>query len=81
MVRLRYTDQYDLLWTEWFTAGPNYVIRGVINKPNNYYEIRQFDNTLVTSGTAKSLRQAKSKVKELLQESGVNFEGEIRSKK
>jgi hypothetical protein len=80
MVRLRYNDQCGLLWTEWFTVGPNYVIRGVINKENNYYEIRQFDNTLVNSGNAKTLRQAKTKIKELLVHNGVNFIGEIRSK-
>lgn len=78
MIRVKYTEVYGLLRTDWFTVGPNLVIRGVINTTNNYYELREFDNKLITSGTAKTLRAAKTKVKELLQEAGVNFGDEIR---
>lgn len=81
MIRIKYTEVYGLLRTDWFTVGPNMIIRGIINLENNYYEIRQFDQSLVTYGKARSLRQAKDFLRRGLTSSGVNFDGEIRKRK
>lgn len=68
------------LHTDWFTVGPNKVIRGIIDTNSDKFYIREFDSSLVISGQAKDLRQAKALVKKHLRESGVNFTDEIRSR-
>jgi hypothetical protein len=63
--------------TDFFTVGPNQIVRGLIN-PDFSYSIHDFDADILYSGKASSLRAAKAKVRELLILCGVKFNGEIR---
>ena len=78
MTRLKYYNDGELLTTDWFTIGPNLVVRGTINTKTFQYTIKQFDSQQVMSSTAKNLRDAKDKLKKELIKSGVIFDGEIR---
>jgi len=78
MTRIKYMSQYGLLWTDWFTVGPNIIIRGVIDTTNFRYEIREFDSSIVMDGTGDSLRHCKELIRQGLIDSGVKFDGEIR---
>jgi hypothetical protein len=78
MTRLKYFNTDDLLYTDWFTIGPNLVIRAIINIKTHTYQIIEFDSEMVLEGKAKNLRQAKDKVKTELVKCGVVFDGEIR---
>ncbi len=80
MVRLKYTALDNLLYTDWFTLGPNFVVKGIINTRTYHFQIVEFNSELVYEGQAKDLRQAKAMLKNQLVSAGVNFEGEIRSK-
>ena len=78
MIRLKYTEVCGLLKTDWFTLGPNLIVRGVIDLENNNFIVHSFDSDNIYTGQAKDLRQAKSKLKTQLKRVGVNFEDEIR---
>ena len=78
MTRLKYYSIDTLLYTDWFTLGPNLIVRGIINTETFTYQIVEFDSELVSEGKADNLRQAKSMMKNTLLKAGVNFEGEIR---
>lgn len=80
MVRIKYSEAPDLLYTDWYTIGPNFIVRAIINTKTFTYQIVEFDSELVYDGQASSLRQAKDIVKNKLIEAGVNFEGEIRNR-
>lgn len=81
MTRLKYYKRDELLYTDWFTVGPNFIVRGIINTKTNTYQVIEFDSELVNDGQASNLRLAKDRVRALLIKAGVNFEGEIRSNK
>lgn len=78
MVRIRYYPIDNLLYTDWFTLGPNFVVRGIINIDNLTYQICELNTELVMSGAGYDLRNVKSLMKTELNKIGVNFEGEIR---
>jgi len=78
MVRIRYNQIGDLLYTDWFTIGPNHVIKGIININNNTYQVIQFNTDVVAEGSCPNLRAVKFKLKQVLAQAGVNFDGEIR---
>lgn len=81
MTRIKYSNVDNLLYTDWFTLGPNLVIRAIINTKTYTYQIIEFDSELVVEGKARSLRHAKDIVKTQLTKCGVVFDGEIRSKR
>lgn len=81
MVRIRYTPSGAVLQTDWFTIGPNFIIRGQIDTETSYFSIIEFNTTVVYHNRARSLREAKHLLKKALVSAGVNFEGEIRSGK
>lgn len=81
MTRLKYYGVDDLLYTDWFSIGPNLIIRATINTKTFKYHISEFDSEVVLEGSAKSLRHAKDTIKTQLINCGVVFDGEIRSKK
>lgn len=80
MVRLKYHTlaKDNLLYTDWFTVGPNYVIRAIINTETLTYQIYEFNSEIVIEGQCSSLRQAKDTVKKKLIGAGVVFGDEIR---
>jgi hypothetical protein len=80
MVRLKYVELGNLLYTDWFTLGPNLVVRGIINTSTFKYQIVEFNTDVSAEGQASNLRNAKRQLKTVLSKAGVNFEGEIRNK-
>lgn len=78
MTRLKYYSVDNLLYTDWFTLGPNLIVRGIINTGTFSFQIYEFDSEMVFESQAKSLREAKSLMKKQLLKIGVNFDGEIR---
>lgn len=81
MVRIKYNQIDSLLYTDWFTLGPNFIVRGIINTETFTYQILELNSELVLEGRARNLREAKTIMKNKLSSIGVNFEGEIRSRK
>jgi hypothetical protein len=81
MTRLKYySSAPGLLYTDWFTLGPNLIVRGIINLDTYTYQVYEFDSEMMSHGEAPNLRVAKEKLKELLVTCGVNFDGEIRKR-
>lgn len=79
MTRLKYYSSVpDLLYTDWFTVGPNLIVRGVINTKTLQYYVYEFDSEMILEGQASKLRIAKEQIKVNLAKVGVNFDGEIR---
>ncbi len=76
--RIRYYQYVHNLITDWFTIGPNLIVRGEISSLDNSYTIRTFDSEILYTGTSNNLRYTKSKIRELLLSVGVKFEEEIR---
>lgn len=79
MTRLKYYEVGDLLYTDWFTLGPNFIVRGIINTTTLSYQIVEFNTDVVSEDKARSLRELKTKLKSQLSAAGVNFTGEIRN--
>lgn len=80
MVRLRYYSVDNLLYTTWFTLGPNFIVRGIINTTSNHIQIIEFNSELVYEYQGNSLRDAKTVMRNQLVSMGVNFDGEIRKR-
>lgn len=80
MTRIKYSEVGDTLSTDWFTLGPNFIVRGIINTKSFHFYIFEFNTNIVYESQARSLREAKNKLKSQLTLAGVNFEGEIRSR-
>lgn len=78
MIRLKYYRTDDLLYTDWLTLGPNFIVRGIINTKTLVYQVVELNTDVVLEGQANSLRQAKDTLKTGLVSSGANFSGEIR---
>jgi hypothetical protein len=79
MTRLKYYQTGDLLYTDWFTLGPNLVVRGIINTSTFSYQVIEFNSEVVSEGTNfRDLRTVKSILKAQLLSAGVNFTDEIR---
>lgn len=78
MTRIKYTELGNLLYTDWFTLGPNFIVRGIINTTDNIYQIVEFNTDIVDEGYCNSLRHTKDSLRQALIKAGVNFEGEIR---
>lgn len=76
--RIRYYELTDELVTDWFTVGPNLIVRAWIIPSKNLYHIRTFDAEVLHTGTCSNLRYVKSKVRKLLVEVGVKLGEEIR---
>jgi hypothetical protein len=79
MVRIKYDSVDNLLYTDWFTIGPNLIVRGIINTLTFQYQVIEFNTDVVAEGQASNLRNAKHQLKNVLGKAGVNFEGEIRN--
>jgi len=79
MTRLKYIKINNALYTDWFTLGPNFIVRGVINLENYEFSVMEFNSELVLSKKCHNLRNAKDQLKNKLIEIGVKFDGEIRS--
>jgi hypothetical protein len=77
--RIKYFKYNDILVTDWFTIGPNNIVRGIVTPSDNSYSVITFDSQVVYEGTTPSLRNTKETVRLLLSKLGVKFEGEIRS--
>jgi hypothetical protein len=80
MTRLKYYSVDNLLYTDWFTLGPNLIVRGIINTETFTYQLVEFDSEMMYDGQASSLRSAKNLLKNQLTLAGVNFDGEIRKR-
>lgn len=80
MTRLRYYKIGSELITDWFTIGPNKIIRGVIDTTTNTIRVVEFDSGILLEVRTKNLRQAKTLLKHSLSISRVNFDGEIRKR-
>lgn len=80
MTRLKYYKMGNELMTDWFTIGPNKIIRGVIDTTTNTIKVVEFDGEVVAELRTKNLRQAKTLLKHSLSISRVNFDGEIRKR-
>ncbi len=80
MTRLKYFRIDELLYSDWFTIGPNMVIRAIINTKTYTYQIIEFDSEMVLEGKCRNLRHAKDTVKTQLSNCGVVFDGEIRKR-
>jgi hypothetical protein len=78
MVRIRYYSVGNLLYTDWFTLGPNFIVRGIINTENLTYQICELNSEIVIEGTGYNLRNVKSIMRAEFVKMGLNFEGEIR---
>lgn len=78
MTRLKYSEVGNLLYTDWFTLGPNFIVRGIINLTTHTFQIIEFNTDVVYDGQARSLRESKAKLKSQLITAGVNFTDEIR---
>jgi hypothetical protein len=79
--RIRYSEYENLLQTDWFTVGPNLVVRGIIDTKDFTYRVTQLGGELVVGGGCSNLRDAKSALKLALSGAGVNFVGEIRNRR
>lgn len=80
MVRLKYYTVDNLLYTDWFTLGPNFIIRGIVNTDTYHIQITEFDSELVYEYQGKNIRDSKTHLKNHLTKIGLNFEGEIRKR-
>lgn len=78
MTRIKYYERGEELVTDWYTIGPNLVIRGVIDTKSFTYSIIEFNSSILISGSTDNLRSAKSSLKNNLKLSGVQFFDEIR---
>lgn len=78
MVRLRYYSTENLLYTDWFTIGPNLIVRGILNTDTYHFQICELNTEMVYEYQGKNLRDAKTTLKNKLIDIGVNFDGEIR---
>ena len=76
--RIKYNRVANLIYTDWFTLGPNFIIKGIINKDTYKFQVVEFNSELVFEGQGNNLRDAKTKLKETMINAGVNFTGEIR---
>lgn len=76
--RIKYYQYGDTLMTDWFTVGPNLIVRGVINTLDNSISIVEFDSEEISRQPTRSLRSAKSLVRKKLLEVGVKLGEEIR---
>jgi hypothetical protein len=81
MTRLRYYSVSDVIYTDWFTIGPNLIIRAIINTETFKYQITELNTDVVYEGKGKDLRSAKAQVKSAMLKAGVNFSEEIRKRK
>lgn len=80
MVRIKYIELGNLLYSDWFTVGPNKIVRGIINTDTFTYQVIEFNTDVVAEGKGINLRDAKYLVRDSLIGAGVNFEGEIRTR-
>lgn len=78
MVRLKYYKLGNNLYTDWFTVGPNFIVRGCISLDNYNVSINEFNSSIIVSANSDNLRKSKYLVKKKLSEVGVIFDGEIR---
>jgi hypothetical protein len=83
--RIKYYQYSDTLMTDWFTVGPNLIVRGVIEKrdcsqSNSGYIVRvvTFDSEVVYTDSKFNLRSAKLLVRKQLILSGVKLGEEIK---
>ncbi len=77
MKRIRYRRFADFQFTEWFTIGPNLIVRGVIT-PEFVVSVMTFEEELLFKDQASNMREAKAKLRALLIQAGVKLEDEIR---
>ena len=75
--RSKYYPYSDTLMTDWFTVGPNLIVRGVITT-NNTWSVMTFDSDLIVSGASSNLRYAKIELRKQLILSGVKLGEEIK---
>lgn len=80
MTRLKYNEVGNLLYTNWITLGPNYIVRAIINTETFHFQIIEFNTDVVFEGSGKTLRESKSLVKKALAAAGANFSDEIRKR-
>ena len=76
--RLKYYTAGKLQFTDWFTIGPNLIIRGYIHTESYRFYIVDFAADVMFESQADNLRQAKTLLKQQLALAGVSFTGEIR---
>lgn len=76
--RIKYYSQDYGLVTDWFTVGPNLIVRGMINPYDFQYNVITVEGNMLVSTNAHSLREAKSSIRKNLISLGVKFEDEIR---
>lgn len=76
--RIKYSRYGDQLMTDWFTVGPNLIIRGIIYLSTNQISIVEFESEVVVLEPSSNLRAAKSLVRKRLLQSGVKLGEEIR---
>lgn len=79
MTRIKYSKHGDSLVTDFFTVGPNNIIKGLVNSDFSY-SIHTFDADIIAAGKASNLRNAKLAIKKLLVIHGVKFDQEIRNR-
>jgi len=80
MVRIKYSEVGDLVYTDWYTVGPNFIVRGIINIKTFTFQVIEFNTDTVSEGQGNNLRHTKNMLKNTLSNVGVNFTGEIRKR-
>lgn len=77
--RITYYRDDNLLVTDWFTIGPNFIIRSVIDTENNSLTIQEFDSSVIKIIDCPTILSAKKSSRLELLNLGVKLHGEIRN--